>query len=224
MDSKHHYSIAIDGPAASGKSTAAKGVAEKLGFLYVDTGAMYRAFTLYMIEKGLNPKSESDALTLLDSCSITEDRQGHVFLNGKDVTERVRQMDVSSMVSFACAYKAVREKLVALQQKMAEEDSVVMDGRDIGTVVLPNADLKIYQVASVKARAERRYKENIEKGIPATMEDIVKDIETRDRIDSSRKNSPLRKADDALLLDTSDLTIQEEIDRILTLFHGKAGI
>jgi CMP/dCMP kinase len=223
MDSQKHYAIAIDGPAASGKSTAAKGVARSLGFLYIDTGAMYRAFTLYMIEQEKDPKSEADALSLLPSCHITEDRNGHVYLNGKDVTHRVRDMDVSAMVSYACAYKAVREKLVALQQAMSLNDSVVMDGRDIGTVVLPKADLKIYQVASVEARARRRYLENQEKGIPSTIDAIAEDIRTRDHIDSTRKNSPLRKADDAILLDTSNLSIIEEMNKIISLFEEKVG-
>jgi cytidylate kinase len=221
MKTDRHYSIAIDGPAASGKSTAAKGVAKILGFLYVDTGAMYRAFTLHMIQLGLNPRSEDDAMVALPSFDVKEDRDGKVYLNGVDVTSRVREMDVSREVSYACAYKAVREKCVAIQQEMAKDDSIVMDGRDIGTVVLPDADLKVYQVASVEARATRRFKENQEKNIPSTLEDIIFDIKERDRIDSTRANSPLRQAKDAILLDTSDLTIQEEIDAIVLLFKEK---
>ena len=221
--SEKYYSIAIDGPAASGKSTAAKGVAKKLDFLYVDTGAMYRAFTLFMLERGKNTKDESEAEELLPYCDIREDRDGHVFLNEKDVTSRVREMDVSSNVSFACAHLKVREKMVAIQQEMAKGDNVVMDGRDIGTVVLKDATLKIYQIASVEARAMRRYREDLSKGLNSSLEDIRKNIEERDRIDSTRKNSPLKKADDAVLLDTSDLTIDEEIDEIIKLFNEKVN-
>ena len=217
------YSIAIDGPAASGKSTAAKGVAKALDFLYLDTGAMYRAITLYMIEKGLDTRSEEDAKSILDEVTMREDKNGHIFLNKRDVTERVREEDVTKLVSYACAHKAVRERLVALQREMAKGESVVMDGRDIGTVVLPDATLKVYQVASVESRAKRRYLEELSKGKEASLEEIQKDIERRDYIDSHREHSPLRKAEDAILLDTSDLTIQEEIDAILSLFREKAG-
>lgn len=217
------YSIAIDGPAASGKSTAAKGVAKALDFLYLDTGAMYRAITLYMIEKGLDTRSEEDAKSILDEVTMREDKNGHIFLNERDVTERVREEDVTKLVSYACAHKAVRERLVALQREMAKGESVVMDGRDIGTVVLPDATLKVYQVASVASRAKRRYLEELSKGKEASLDEIQKDIERRDYIDSHREHSPLRKAEDAILLDTSDLTIQEEIDAILSLFREKAG-
>ena len=218
-----NYSIAIDGPAASGKSTAAKGVAKALDFLYLDTGAMYRAITLYMIEKGLDTRSEEDAKSILDEVTMREDKNGHIFLNERDVTERVREEDVTKLVSYACAHKAVRERLVALQREMAKGESVVMDGRDIGTVVLPDATLKVYQVASVESRAKRRYLEELSKGKEASLDEIQKDIERRDYIDSHREHSPLRKAEDAILLDTSDLTIQEEIDAILSLFREKAG-
>ncbi len=218
------YSIAIDGPAASGKSTAAKIIAKKLNFLYVDTGAMYRAVTLLMLEKGLDTQSRKDAISILDECEIKEDRLGHVFLNGKDVTQRVRQEDISHQVSYACAHLEVREKLVLLQQKIAQDENVIMDGRDIGTVVLPSATLKVYQVASPLARAIRRQKENVEKGISnSTVEEIQKEIERRDFIDSHRENSPLRKADDAIELDTSDLTIEEEVDAIIELFRKRIG-
>ena len=217
------YSIAIDGPAASGKSTAAKGVAKALDFLYLDTGAMYRAITLYMIEKGLDTRSEEDAKSILDEVTMREDKNGHIFLNERDVTERVREEDVTKLVSYACAHKAVRERLVALQREMAKGESVVMDGRDIGTVVLPDATLKVYQVASVESRAKRRYLEELSKGKEASLDEIQKDIERRDYIDSHREHSPLRKAEDAILLDTSDLTIQEEIDAILSLFREKVG-
>lgn len=217
------HAIAIDGPAASGKSTAAKGVAKKLDFLYVDTGAMYRAITLLMLEKGLDTKSEEDAKSILDEVNIREDRDGRIYLNGRDVTSRVREADVTKTVSYACAHKAVREKLVDLQRKIAKTESVVMDGRDIGTVVLPNATLKIYQVASVESRATRRYLDEINAGRTASLDEIKADIERRDYIDSHRENSPLRKVDDAYLLDTSNLTIEEEIDEIIKLYRQKVG-
>ena len=217
------YSIAIDGPAGAGKSSIAKLVAQKLSFVYFDTGAMYRAITLYMIEKGLDTRSEEDAKSILDEVTMREDKNGHIFLNERDVTERVREEDVTKLVSYACAHKAVRERLVALQREMAKGESVVMDGRDIGTVVLPDATLKVYQVASVESRAKRRYLEELSKGKEASLDEIQKDIERRDYIDSHREHSPLRKAEDAILLDTSDLTIQEEIDAILSLFREKAG-
>lgn len=219
----NHYSIAIDGPAASGKSTAAKGVAKILNFIYIDTGAMYRAVTLYMLEHSLDCKSKDDAISCLDGIDIYEDKNGNIFLNDKDVTKRVRDKDVTENVSYACAHQCVREKMVALQQKMASNGDVVMDGRDIGTVVLNDATLKIYQVASVKSRALRRFKENNEKGYITTLDQIEKDIEKRDYIDSHREFSPLCKASDAILLDTSDLTIEEEIQAILELFYKKVG-
>ncbi len=217
------YAIAIDGPAASGKSTAAKGVAKALDFLYVDTGAMYRAFTLMMLNKGLDPKSEEDARIILDEVHIREDRNGHVYLNGEDVSERVRAKDVTNNVSFACAHPCVREKLVEIQRDMAKDESVVMDGRDIGTVVLKDATLKVYQVASVESRALRRYKEDIAKGREASLEEIKEDLIRRDYIDSHRETSPLCQAEDAILLDTSDMTIEEEIDKIIELFQKKVG-
>lgn len=218
-----HYAIAIDGPSASGKSTAAKGVAKRLNFLYIDTGAMYRAFTLLMLEKKLDPKSPEDAKSLLNDVSLKEDREGHIYLNGKDVSTEIRSIEVTNNVSYACAHKEVREKLVELQQKMASDENVVMDGRDIGTVVLKNADLKIYQVASVEARAKRRYEEFLAHGVKVTYEEIKEDLNRRDYIDSHRENSPLTKADDAILLDTSDMTIEEEIQAIIDLFYQKVG-
>lgn len=220
---KQFYSIAIDGPAASGKSTAAKGVAKKLQFLYIDTGAMYRAFTHYMLSEHLNPKSEEDAQKLLPSLKLKEDKEGHIFLNGEDVSSEVRSLEVTNNVSYACAHLCVREKLVSLQQEMARCENVVMDGRDIGTVVLPDADLKIYQIASVDARAKRRYDEFIEQGLKITYEEIRQDLIRRDYIDSHREHSPLRPAEDAIVLDTSDMTIEEEINAIITLFYQKVG-
>lgn len=218
------YSIAIDGPAASGKSTAAKGVSKALGFLYIDTGARYRAFTLYRLREKKDTKSREDAISLLPSCNIEEDKEGNTYLNGENVSEQIRTPEVSNQVSYACAHLEVREKMVALQREMAKSQSVVRDGRDIGTVVLPNADLKVYQIASAQARAKRRYEEFVKKGIPCSRDEILNDIERRDYIDSHRENSPLTKAADAIVLDTSDRTIEEETKAILSLFEQKAGI
>lgn len=220
---KKFYSIAIDGPAASGKSTAAKGVAKRLHFLYIDTGAMYRAFTYHMLENNLDPKSEEDAKTLLPSLSLKEDKEGHIYLNGKDVSSEVRSLEVTNNVSYACAHLSVREKLVALQQEMAKSENVVMDGRDIGTVVLPEADLKIYQIASVDARAKRRYDEFVSQGLKVTYEEIKQDLIRRDYIDSHREHSPLKPAADAIVLDTSFMSIEEEIEAIIKLFYKKVG-
>ena len=210
--------IAIDGPAAAGKSTIAKKVALMRGFTYIDTGAMYRAFTWYCLQKGVNCEDEKACCALIPEVNI-ELKPGYVVLcNGVDVSKPIRGTDVSGNVSYIASYKNIRLALVELQRKMAEKDSVIMDGRDIGTYVLPNADVKIFQVASVEKRAERRFKENQEKGIPCTYEDVVADVEKRDRIDSSRAFAPLKPAEDAIHLDTSDLTIDEvvaEVNRII---------
>ena len=210
--------IAIDGPAAAGKSTIAKKVALMRGFTYIDTGAMYRAFTWYCLQKGVNCEDEKACCALIPEVNI-ELKPGYVVLcNGVDVSKPIRGTEVSGNVSYIASYKDIRLALVELQRKMAEKDSVIMDGRDIGTYVLPNADVKIFQVASVEKRAERRYKENQEKGIPCTYEDVVADVEKRDRIDSSRAFAPLKPAEDAIHLDTSDLTIDEvvsEVNRII---------
>ena len=218
-----HYSIAIDGPAASGKSTTAKGVAGRLGFVYIDTGAMYRAFTLLCLEEGADPRNEEECLKLLERCDIYEDSEGKIYLNGRDVTERVREKDVTNTVSYTCAYRDVRVKMVELQRKMASSVSVVMDGRDIGTVVLKDADLKVYLTASIESRAKRRLVDNKKRGMPSDYEEIKADIVKRDYIDSHRENSPLSKADDAIVVDTSDITIEEEIERIISLFEEKVG-
>ncbi len=216
--------IAIDGPAAAGKSTVSKAVAKTLGFTYIDTGAMYRAFTNYVIDKGVDPKNETECVKLIPEVDIILYPDGKVFCSGKDVTRIIREPLVSSNVSYIASYKNIRLALVDLQRKMAGEQSVVMDGRDIGTYVLPNADVKIFMVASVKERANRRYKENMEKGIQCSYEDIVEDIEKRDRIDSSRAFAPLKPADDSVKLDTSDLSIEGAIQAVLEIIKNKVGI
>ena len=213
--------IAIDGPAAAGKSTIAKKVALMRGYTYIDTGAMYRAFTWYCLQKGVNCQDEKACCALIPEVNI-ELKPGYVVLcNGIDVSKPIRGTEVSGNVSYIASYKDIRLALVELQRKMAEKDSVIMDGRDIGTYVLPNADVKIFQVASVEKRAERRYKENQEKGIACTYEDVVADVEKRDRIDSSRAFAPLKPAEDAIHLDTSDLTIDEVVDAVNKIIDQK---
>ncbi len=212
-----NYSIAIDGPSASGKSTVAKLIAKKLNFTYIDTGAMYRAFTLAVIEANLDPKSEKESDSLIGKISISFDEANHITLNDVDVSQRVRENDVANNVSYIASYKNIRLHLVDLQRKIAENKSVVMDGRDIGTYVLPNADLKIYQVATAEERAKRRYKENLEKGIETTYEDCLKNINTRDYIDSHRSFCPLHPAEDSVEVNTTNMSIEEVVDTIINI-------
>ena len=212
-----NYSIAIDGPSASGKSTVAKLIAKKLNFTYIDTGAMYRAFTLAVIEANLDPKSEKESDSLIGKISISFDEANHITLNDIDVSQRVRENDVANNVSYIASYKNIRLHLVDLQRKIAENKSVVMDGRDIGTYVLPNADLKIYQVATAEERAKRRYKENLEKGIETTYEDCLKNINTRDYIDSHRSFCPLHPAEDSVEVNTTNMSIEEVVDTIIKI-------
>ena len=216
--------VAIDGPAAAGKSTISKIVAKKLGFTYIDTGAMYRAFTSYVLDKGVDPENEEECCKLIPEVDIELFPDGRVMCSGKDVTRVIREPKVSGNVSYIASYKDIRLALVDLQRKLANNVSVVMDGRDIGTYVLPNADVKIFMVASVEERAKRRYKENQEKGIECTFEDIVADVEKRDRIDSSRAFAPLKPAEDSIRLDTSDLNIEEVTNEVLRIINEKVGI
>lgn len=220
---KKRVVIAIDGPAAAGKSTISKLIAKKLNFTYIDTGAMYRAFTNYVIEKGVDPKNEKECVKLIPEIDIELFPDGKVMCSGKDVTRVIREPLVSGNVSYIASYKDIRLALVELQRKLANKISVVMDGRDIGTYVLPNADVKIFMVASVEERAKRRYKENIEKGIDCTYEDIINDVKKRDRIDSNRSFAPLKPASDSILLDTSDLTIEEVTNKVLKIIEDKVG-
>lgn len=212
-----NFSIAIDGPSASGKSTVAKLIAKKLNFTYIDTGAMYRAFTLGVIEAGLDPKSEEESNSLIGKISISFDEENHITLNGKDVSQRVRENDVANNVSYIASYKEIRLHLVDLQRKIAKNKSVVMDGRDIGTYVLEDADLKIYQVATAEERAKRRYKENLEKGIETSFEACLDNINKRDYIDSHRSFCPLHPAKDSVEINTTDMTIEEVVDAIIEI-------
>ena len=217
-------SIAIDGPAAAGKSTVAKKVASILGFTYIDTGAMYRAFTYAVIKAGLDPENEEQSDSLIPGMAIELFEDGRVLCNGEDVTRVIREPIVSGNVSYIASYKNIRLALVDMQRKMAESKSVVMDGRDIGTYVLPNADVKIFQIASVETRAQRRYDENVSKGIPTSLDDVIADVRKRDYIDSHRDFAPLCQAEDAIPLDTSHMTIEESVEAVLKIIAEKTGL
>ena len=212
-----NYSIAIDGPSASGKSTVAKLIAKKLNFTYIDTGAMYRAFTLAVIEAGLDPKNEEESNSLIGKISISFDENNHITLNDVDVSKKVRENEVANNVSYIASYKNIRLHLVDLQRKIAANKSVVMDGRDIGTYVLPNADLKIYQIATAEERANRRYKENLEKGIETSFEDCLANINKRDYIDSHRSFCPLHPAEDSVEVNTTNMSIDEVVETIVNI-------
>ena len=219
-----HVAIAIDGPAAAGKSTVAKIVAKRLGFVYIDTGAMYRAFTWYVLHRGLDPKNEEASCSLIPEVRISLKEDGSVFVCGHDVTRAIREPLVSSNVSYIASYKGIRLALIDLQREFGEKDNCVMDGRDIGSYVLPHAEVKIFQIASVETRAKRRFLENQEKGIPTTYEEVVADVKNRDYIDSHRDFDPLMQAEDAIPLDTSDMTIEEVVDAILCIVEEKTGV
>lgn len=214
-------SVAIDGPAAAGKSTVAKIVAKKLGFTYLDTGAMYRAFTWYCLEKGVDCENEAACVNLIPEINIEMKPNNVVLCNGIDVTTAIRQPRVSGNVSYIASYKDIRLFLVEQQRNMAKNSSVIMDGRDIGTYVLPNAQIKIFQVATVETRAKRRYEENISKGIQCTYEEIEEDVRKRDRIDSGRAFAPLKPAEDSILLDTSLMGIEEVVNAIIKIITDK---
>lgn len=218
------FSIAIDGPAGAGKSTIAKRVALELGFVYIDTGAMYRAMGLYFMNEGIDCSDNEAVIARLDnidvSISYIEGLQ-HVFLNGDDVTNQIRTGEVGENASKVSAIAEVRAKLVAIQQELAHRIDVVMDGRDIGSVVLPDAPLKIYLTASVKVRARRRYLENIEKGLASDLEVIEQEIADRDYRDTHRAASPLVCVEDAIVIDSSDMSIDEVTECIVNLVKEK---
>lgn len=213
-------SIAIDGPVGAGKSTIARMVAKKLNIIYVDTGAMYRTVGLYVIRKGLNPAEFDDVRSVIDEIELdvelTEKGQ-LIFLNGENVTDLIRTPEISMAASNVSAVPEVREKMVNIQRNLADSKSVVMDGRDIGTVVLPNASTKIYLSADLDVRTERRYKELINKGQTVTFEDVKEDIIKRDRNDMSRATSPLKKADDAIELDTTSLNLDQVVEKLISI-------
>jgi len=212
--------IAIDGPASSGKSTVAKRIAGELGLIYVDTGAMYRTLTLEALKNNVNIKDQEALVDLLEKTEITfepNEKGQSVFSNGVDVTHEIRDNNVTNTVSVVAAHSKVRRLMVERQQDMATDNGVVMDGRDIGTVVLPDADLKIFLVASVKERAERRHKENKEKGIFSDLDQLKKDIAERDYKDSTRDSSPLKQAEDAVRIDTTKMSIDEVVNEVKKL-------
>lgn len=213
--------IAIDGPAGAGKSTIAKRLAKELSFVYVDTGAMYRSIGLYMIKNGIDIHDKDAVEKASEKADVSLkyiDGTQHVILNGEDVSDQIRTEEVSKAASVVSAYPQVRKNLTALQKKLAESENVVMDGRDIGTCVLPNADLKIYLTASAEVRGKRRFKELTAKGEKADLTEIVEDIKKRDEADMTREISPLRKADDAVEVDSSDMTIDDVVARIKGLY------
>lgn len=212
------FNIAIDGPASAGKSTIAKQVAKELGLTYLDTGAMYRALTYMALVHKLNLEDETALLNLLADTEISFfSNQGmqHVFINKKEVTEVIRSKEVTQNVSLVSSYKNVRKEMVSRQQKIAQQGGIVMDGRDIGTVVLPNAALKIYLVASAEERALRRYRESIEKGMQVSLEELTADMIARDNYDMNREASPLKKAEDAIEIDSTNLSINQVVEMIL---------
>ena len=213
-----HFNIAIDGPAGAGKSTIAKEVARRLGFVYVDTGAMYRTRALHFIRSGIDPKDEQAVAASCRDVDVSlryENGVQQVLLGGENVTGLIRTEEVGNMASATSVYKPVREKLVELQQALARRENVVMDGRDIGTCVLPDAPAKIYLTASSAVRAGRRYKELVEKGVECDLAEIERDIIDRDYRDMNRENSPLRQAEDAVLVDSSCMTVEQVIAAIL---------
>lgn len=215
---KKTISIAIDGPAAAGKSTVAKIVAEQLSYIYIDTGAMYRALTLKAIENNIDPNDGMKLFNLLEKTTITfkQYKNGQkVFVNGEDVTKEIRNEEVTNLVSYVARHATIRQEMVARQQVLAKSGGVVMDGRDIGTHVLPDAEVKIFLNASVEERAKRRYEENMDKGFQTSFETLKKEIEERDLMDSKRKVSPLIKAKDAIEIDTTSLSISNVANKII---------
>lgn len=215
-----NINVAIDGPAGAGKSTIAKQVAKEMGYIYVDTGAMYRAMALYFLRQGIKSDDEEAISKACENAFVTIEyinNEQQVILNGENVNGLIRTEEVGNMASASSVFCAVRTKLVELQRDLASSKNVIMDGRDIGTCVLPNANVKVFLTASVETRANRRYKELVEKGVECDIDIIAKDIEERDYRDSHRANSPLRQAEDAVLVDSSDMTIEEVVNVIIDL-------
>ena len=214
------FNLAIDGPAGAGKSTIAKRIAKEMGYIYVDTGAMYRAMALFLLRKNIAPSETQKIDEECENADITiryEQGEQVVYLNGENVNGLIRTEEVGNMASASSPNPNVRKKLVELQQKLAADADVVMDGRDIGTCVLPQAQLKIYLTADSMVRAKRRYKELTEKGVACDLDVIERDIRERDHQDMTRAISPLRQAEDAIMVDTSELTIDEVVEKIIGL-------
>ncbi len=225
-----HINIAIDGPGGAGKSTISKAVARALGIIYVDTGALYRTVGYYARERGISvegAKQSESMMPLLGNISIEikyiEGTQ-HVFLNGEDLGDKIRQPDISMYASAVSSVSCVREFLLETQKELARKNSVIMDGRDIGTVILPNADVKIFLTASNEARAMRRYKELIAKGVDVKYEDVRREMDERDHADSTRASAPLKAADDAILFDNSLYEFDGSVEYVLDLIEEKTGV
>ena len=221
------YQIAIDGPSGAGKSTLAKILAAKLGFVYVDTGALYRSIGLYMEMNGIDPKDADAVVAALSRITLAleyHDGSQIVLLNGENVGDRIRTPQISMYASAVSAIPAVRSFLLDTQRDIAAKNNVIMDGRDIGTVILPNADVKIFLVSSFETRARRRVKELLEKGIEASYEEVLADMIARDKNDSSRAVAPLVPAEDAVHLDNSSLTLEGTVDAALAIIRGKCDL
>jgi cytidylate kinase len=214
----HQMKIAIDGPAASGKSTTAKRVAQNLDYQYIDSGAMYRAVTLAVLEAGIDIHNEAAIADLAENLSIRLDGQC-TYLGERDITNEIRKPEITAVISIVSAHPSLREIMVRKQQQLSTNGGVVMDGRDIGTVVLPDAEVKIYMLATVMERAQRRYKELKAKGLKTTIDEIKNDILNRDRIDSERDIAPLKPAVDAVIIDTTNMTIEQQIAKVMQVIN-----
>ncbi len=218
------FVVAIDGPAGTGKGTIAKLISEELGLINIDTGAMYRSVSLCALEnniKDTEPERVEEMLKTIDMKFVMKDKNVIILLNGKDVSKEIREQRINECVAKYAALKCVRDKLTKLQQEMGKTENIVMEGRDIGTTVFPNADVKIYLDCSIEERANRRYKQELEKGIDTTYEEVLESIKQRHILETEREISPLRKADDAILIDTTNLTIPEEMEIILGIIREK---
>ncbi len=216
--------IAIDGPAGAGKSSVAKEVAKALGCIYIDTGAMYRAIGVTALDKGIDPKDTNKVEGILDDIKMEVISQGdgqHILINGNDVNGKIRTPEASMAASAVAVIPSVRLKLVDIQRKIANENSVVMDGRDIGTYVLPNADVKLFLTASVEERAGRRYRELLEKGEQVTLEDVISDMEKRDKQDTEREFAPLKQAEDSILFDSTGLNLMQSVEKIIKIIQER---
>ena len=226
MDKKI-YSVAVDGPSGAGKSTLAKAAATQLGIVYVDTGAIYRSIGYYVYCKGIDPKDAAAVIAVLPEMEIQmcygEDGVQHMILNGEDVSQQIRLPEMSMYASAVSAIPEVRAFLLEMQRQMARSTSVIMDGRDIGTVVLPQADVKIFLTAAAEVRALRRMKELEQRGTPQAFEEVLQQIEKRDWDDSHRAAAPLRQAEDAVLLDTSELSFEESLNAMLEIIRRRVG-
>lgn len=218
------FIVAIDGPAGTGKGTVTKIIAKDLGLVNIDTGAMYRCVTLEALRNNVEPVESENLNEILKDIEIELKKVGEiqeVWLNGENVSEKIRTPEIDSNVAKFAALKSVRDKVTPLQRKMGEKDNIIMEGRDIGTTVFPNADVKIYLDASIEERARRRYKQNLEKGIKITYEEVLDSIKKRHKLETEREISPLRKADDAILVDSTSLTIEEVVEKIESIIKDK---